>query len=222
MLETLPDDWLQALRDTIAQPFFAELTDTIERERREHTVYPAASDVFAALQHTSLGATRCVILGQDPYHGEGQAHGLSFSVQRGVKPPPSLRNIYKELQADLGLPTPEHGCLLAWARQGVLLLNTVLTVRDGQAHSHRKLGWERVTDAILQAVNGKRQRVVFLLWGRPAQKKRPLIDESRHTVLAAAHPSPLSARNGFFGCKPFSQVNAVLEEAGLATIDWSL
>jgi uracil-DNA glycosylase len=185
-------------------------------------IFPKGSEWFSALDLTPLDQVRVVILGQDPYHGPGQAHGLCFSVKRGVPPPPSLVNIYKELQSDLGIPRPRHGFLEHWAQQGVLLLNSVLTVEMAKAASHRGKGWERFTDAVIRLVNGKEQPVVFLLWGAYAQKKAAFVDTSRHLVLKAAHPSPLSAHNGFLGCRHFSQCNAFLESKGHPPIDWVL
>ena len=215
-------DWNPVLRGEFAKPYWQQLQRFVAGQRTRYTVFPAQADVFSALHLTSLADTRVVILGQDPYHGPQQAHGLCFSVRTGVAVPPSLANIYKELQSDLGLTTPRHGNLEAWARQGVLLLNTTLTVRAGQAASHQGQGWEIFTDEVLRTVNGKQQRVVFVLWGSAARKKKSLIDLSRHVVLESAHPSPLSAHNGFFGSRPFSRANAALIEAGLEPIDWSL
>jgi uracil-DNA glycosylase len=185
-------------------------------------IFPKGNEWFRALDLTPLDTVRVVILGQDPYHGPGQAHGLCFSVKPGVPPPPSLVNIYKELQSDLGIPRPRHGFLEHWAQQGVLLLNSVLTVEMAKAASHQGKGWERFTDAVIRLVNAKEQPVVFLLWGAYAQKKAAFVDTSRHLVLKAAHPSPLSAHNGFLGCRHFSQCNAFLESKGLTPIDWVL
>ena len=215
-------DWNPVLRGEFAKPYWQQLQRFVAGQRTRYTVFPAQADVFSALHLTSFADTRVVILGQDPYHGPQQAHGLCFSVRTGVAVPPSLANIYKELHSDLGLAIPRHGNLVAWARQGVLLLNTTLTVRAGQAASHQGQGWEIFTDAVLRTVNGKQQRVVFVLWGSAARKKKSLIDLSRHVVLESAHPSPLSAHNGFFGSRPFSRANAALIEAGLEPIDWSL
>ena len=197
---------------------------SVKAERAAGTlVYPPAADVFNAFKVTEFKQVKVVILGQDPYHGAGQAHGLSFSVQAGVAPPPSLVNIYKELADDIaGFQIPAHGCLQHWAEQGVLLLNTVLTVRAGQAHSHAALGWETFTDRVIAMLNQEREGLVFLLWGSHAQKKGAFIDRNRHCVLTAPHPSPLSAYRGFFGCKHFSQANAYLQQQGLAAIDWQV
>lgn len=210
------------LRGEFAKPYWQQLQQFVAAQRAQFTVFPPAADVFAALHLTTYADTRVVILGQDPYHGPRQAHGLCFSVRPGVAVPPSLANVYKELHTDLDIPVPRHGNLEAWARQGVLLLNTTLTVRAGQAASHQGHGWEIFTDQVLRAVNDKQRRVVFLLWGAAARKKKALIDTSRHVVLESAHPSPLSAHNGFFGSRPFSRTNAALVEAGLTPIDWLL
>lgn len=214
--------WQPVLGDQLREPYFQTLTEFLDRERREYTVYPAEADVFNAFTLTLFDAVKVVILGQDPYHDEGQAHGLAFSVRPGVTPPPSLRNIFKELQADIGCPKPANGNLEPWAEQGVLLLNTVLTVRAHKPHSHRGNGWERFTDAAIAAVGAKSEPIVFILWGAPAQKKIPLIDTRRHTILKAPHPSPLSAHSGFFGSRPFSAANAALIAAGREPIDWCL
>lgn len=210
------------LRGEFAKPYWPRLQVFVADERARYTVFPPEPQVFAALHLTAYADTRVVILGQDPYHGPRQAHGLCFSVHRDVPIPPSLANIYKELQADLGIAAPTHGNLESWARQGVLLLNTTLTVRAGQAASHHGHGWETFTDEVLRTVNAKPQRVVFLLWGSNARKKKSLIDSSRHVVIESAHPSPLSAHNGFFGSRPFSRTNNALIEAGLQPIDWSI
>jgi len=215
-------DWNPVPRGEFAKPYWPQLQQYVADERAQHVVYPPEQQVFAALHLTPYERTRVVILGQDPYHGPGQAHGLCFSVAPGVAVPPSLANIYKELHTDLSLPIPRHGHLTHWAQQGVLLLNTTLTVRGGQAASHHGKGWELFTDEVLRTVDRKPQRVVFLLWGANARKKRSLIDVSRHVIIESAHPSPLSAHNGFFGSRPFSRTNNALVEAGLAPIDWSL
>ena len=210
------------LRGEFDKPYWNELQRFVAGERARHTVFPAHDQVFAALHLTPYESTRVVLLGQDPYHGAQQAHGLCFSVQDGVSLPPSLVNIYAELRSDLGVDTPTHGNLEPWARQGVLLLNTCLTVRSGAAASHQGKGWETFTDEVLRTVDAKPHRVVFILWGAHARKKKALIDLSRHTVIESAHPSPLSAHNGFFGSKPFSRTNEALVGAGLAPIDWRL
>ena len=215
-------DWNPVLRGEFAKPYWQQLQRFVADQRAQFTVFPPAADVFAALHLTTYEDIRVVILGQDPYHGPNQAHGLCFSVRPGVAVPPSLANIYKELRTDLDISPPRHGNLSAWASQGVLLLNTTLTVRAGQAASHQSRGWEIFTDQVLRAVNDKQQRVVFLLWGAAARKKKALIDLTRHVVLESAHPSPLSAHNGFFGSRPFSRTNAALMSAGLVPIDWLL
>jgi uracil-DNA glycosylase len=223
MLPALPDSWMTVLSNESQKPYFKAMEHFIAEELTLGEVYPPAPDIFAALHHTPFEQVRVLVLGQDPYPGAGQAHGLCFSVQTGVKPPASLRNIFKELHDDLGHPIPKsNGSLVPWTKQGVLLLNTVLTVRAGKPLSHRKQGWETFTDAIIQAVGHKADRVVFLLWGAQAQAKKKLIDTERHCVVESAHPSPLSAQSGFFGSKPFSQVNGHLRAAGLPEIDWKI
>lgn len=219
----LSPEWLAQIGGEFDQPYMAELRAFLLAERAAgKRIFPPASEWFRALDLTPPDAVRVVILGQDPYHGPGQAHGLCFSVRPGVRVPPSLVNIYKELASDLGIPPARHGHLEAWARQGVLLLNTVLTVEMGQAASHKGRGWERFTDAVIAAVNALPQPVVFLLWGSHAQKKAAAVDRSRHHVLTAPHPSPLSAHTGFLGCRHFSQANAFLAAQGRGTIDWRL
>jgi uracil-DNA glycosylase len=215
-------DWNPVLRGEFEKPYWSSLQSFVAAERERHTVYPPHDDVFSALHLTSRADTRVVILGQDPYHGPKQAHGLCFSVRRGVPVPPSLANIYTELRHDLGIASPSHGNLESWACNGVLLLNATLTVRAGEANSHKGRGWETFTDEVLRAVNEKTTSVVFILWGTSARKKRPLIDTSRHVIIESAHPSPLSAHTGFFGSRPFSRANAALAEAGLEPVDWSL
>ena len=215
-------DWNPVLRSQFDEPYWKELQQFVATERQRHTVYPPHDEVFAALHRTPLAEVKAVIIGQDPYHGPRQAHGLCFSVRRGVAIPPSLRNIHKELHSDLGLPIPDHGSLERWADSGVLLLNATLTVRAGQAASHQQQGWERFTDEVIKAVSARRERVVFILWGRFARQKKSLIDTYVHSVIESAHPSPLSAANGFFGSRPFSRTNAALAEAGRAPVDWSL
>jgi uracil-DNA glycosylase len=219
----LHPSWREPLRDEFGEPYMSELRLFLVDERnRGKTIFPKPSEWFRALNLTPLDEVRVVILGQDPYHGQGQAHGLCFSVQPGVRPPPSLANIYKELETDLGIKPPRHGFLEHWAKQGVLLLNSVLTVEMGLAASHRQRGWERFTDRIIAELNGRSEPVVFLLWGRYAQQKASIVDETRHLLLRAAHPSPLSAHNGFFGCRHFSKCNAFLEAHGKAPIEWAL
>lgn len=215
-------DWNPHLRDQFDAPYWHELQTYVRGERAQHEVYPPHDEVFAALHLTSYADIKVVILGQDPYHGPGQAHGLCFSVRPGVPVPPSLTNIYTEMEADLGCARPAHGNLESWARQGVLLLNTTLTVRAHEAASHQRRGWERFTDQVLAVVNAKPERVVFILWGAAARKKAAAIDTSRHVVIESPHPSPLSAHRGFFGTRPFSRANAALTEAGRTPIDWCL
>lgn len=214
--------WRPILIEETEKPYFKTLRQFVAEERRQGVVYPPKEQEFAALHLTPFEKVSVLILGQDPYHGPNQAQGLCFSVRRGVPPPPSLQNIYKELRDDVGCVIPPHGDLTQWAEQGVLLLNAVLTVRAGQAASHGGKGWETFTDAVIQAVNAKTERVVFVLWGAYARKKAPLIDTSRHVIIQSAHPSPLSANNGFFGSRPFSKINAALREAGRPEINWQL
>jgi uracil-DNA glycosylase len=223
----LHPSWLEPLRDEFASPYMAALRQFLVAEKAAgKPIFPAGSEWFRALDLTPLEQVRVVILGQDPYHGEGQAHGLCFSVRRGVRTPPSLVNIYKEMEADLGIPPARHGFLEHWAEQGVLLLNAVLTVQMGNAASHQGRGWERFTDAVIRLVNARPEPVVFLLWGSHAQKKAAFVDSidkgGRHLVLKSPHPSPLSAYGGFFGSKPFSKINAFLESRGQKPIDWAL
>lgn len=215
-------DWNPLLRDQFDEPYWSDLMAFVDDERARYPVYPPRDEVFAALHHTPLQSTRAVILGQDPYHGAGQAHGLCFSVRRGVPKPPSVANIHRELHDDLGVEIPDHGNLEAWAASGVLLLNTTLTVRAGEAASHRGHGWERFTDRVIEVVSAQDRPVVFVLWGSAARQKRSMIDTSRHAIVESAHPSPLSAHRGFLGSRPFSKVNAALIERGAAPIDWTL
>lgn len=219
----LHPSWLEPLSGEFAQPYMAELKRFLLAEREAgKRIFPGGASWFRALDLTPLDEVRVVILGQDPYHGEGQAHGLCFSVPDGVRAPPSLVNIFKEMQSDLGIRPSAHGFLEHWARQGVLLLNSVLTVEMGQPASHRDRGWERFTDAIVRLVNERAEPVVFMLWGSYAQKKAAFVDQSKHLVLKAPHPSPLSAHSGFFGCRHFSKANAFLESHGRPPIDWAL
>ncbi|MGG1449706.1 uracil-DNA glycosylase [Bacillus licheniformis] len=222
MKQILNDSWWQQLKDEFDKPYYQELREMLKREYAEHTVYPEPNDIYNALHYTSYENVKVVILGQDPYHGPGQAHGLSFSVQPGVNPPPSLKNIFIELQNDIGADIPNHGSLVSWAKQGVLLLNTVLTVRRGQANSHKGKGWEQLTDSIIDVLNKRDKPVVFILWGRHAQMKKERFDTSKHFIIQSPHPSPFSARNGFFGSRPFSRANQYLEQIGDEPIDWSL
>jgi uracil-DNA glycosylase len=219
----LHPSWLDRIGGEFDQPYMAELKRFLVNEREDgKRIFPKGSEWFRALDLTPLDEVRVVILGQDPYHGAGQAHGLCFSVQPGVQRPPSLVNIYKELESDLGIKPARHGFLEHWAKQGVLLLNSVLTVEMGRAASHRDRGWERFTDAIIREINARPDPAVFMLWGSYAQKKGGFVDTSRHLVLKAPHPSPLSAHSGFFGCRHFSQANAFLDSRGLKPIDWAL
>lgn len=215
-------DWNPLLRGEFAKPYWHDLQQFVAAERAAHEVYPPADRVFAALHLTPLASVRVMILGQDPYHGPGQAHGLCFSVSPGIARPPSLVNICKELESDLGIDTGSSGSLEPWARQGVLLLNTTLTVRRGEAASHQRRGWETFTDEVLRVVDDKEDPVVFILWGSAARAKKKLIDVSRHVVIESAHPSPLSAHRGFIGSRPFSAANAALTTAGRDPVDWSL
>lgn len=214
--------WKAALADEFAQEYFAALKTFLVQEKANFRIYPRGSDIFSAYNLTPFDAVKVVILGQDPYHGDGQAHGLCFSVRRGIAHPPSLQNIFKELHEDQGCAVPPEGDLSHWAQQGVLLLNTVLTVRAGEAHSHKDQGWERFTDATIRTLSERREHLVFILWGRPAQAKASLIDASKHHIIRSPHPSPLSAYRGFFGSRPFSQANTYLLSTGQMPIDWCL
>jgi uracil-DNA glycosylase len=215
--------WKRQLADELSAPYMLKLRQFLKNELDAgKKIYPKPSEWFAAFDHTPFEKVKVVILGQDPYHGPGQAHGLCFSVRPGVKPPPSLMNIYKELKSDVGIQPPDHGYLVHWADQGVLLLNSVLTVREGQAASHQKKGWEEFTDRAIHLLNEKRENIVFVLWGAYAQKKAAFVDRTKHLVLESVHPSPLSASRGFFGTRPFSKINKYLESKGLEGIDWKL
>lgn len=216
----LGNDWDDILSKEFKSPYYLSLREFLKTEYSTRRIFPPMNDIFSAFKASSFENTRVVIIGQDPYHGEGQAHGLCFSVKKGIVPPPSLKNIYKELNNDLGLPTPDHGELCAWANQGVLMLNSVLTVREGLPTSHKDKGWEIFTDNVIKILNEKQTPIVFLLWGAYAQKKGQLITNPIHYKLCAAHPSPLSAYNGFFGCKHFSKTNEILKKHGLEPIDW--
>lgn len=216
------NDWLDALHEEFRKPYYAKLHKKVLEEYRTHVIFPPADDIFNAFHLTPLKNVKVVILGQDPYHNVGQAHGLCFSVKPDVEIPPSLVNIYKELHDDLGCSIPNHGYLTKWAEQGVLMLNTVLTVRAHQANSHHGIGWEEFTDAAIRAVNAQDRPIVYILWGRPAQAKKAMLDNPKHLILEAPHPSPLSAYRGFFGSKPFSQTNEFLKANGVKPIDWQI
>ncbi len=222
MKKIIHNSWQDVLEEEFQKPYYLELREFLKEEYRTQKIHPDMFHIFEALELTPYESVKVVILGQDPYHGINQAHGLSFSVQPGVAIPPSLRNIYKEMQSDLGIPPVNHGNLVAWAKQGVLLLNTVLTVREGQAYSHRGKGWERLTDAVIKKLNERQEPIVFILWGKPAQEKSAMIDTSRHAIIKSPHPSPLSASRGFFGSKPFSQTNELLSSWGETPINWQL
>jgi len=222
ILGAINNDWLEAIGGQFRMPYYSELYQFVKSEYSHYVTYPNVDDIFNAFHFTPLSKVKVVILGQDPYHNEGQAHGLCFSVKPEVEIPPSLINIYKELQDDLGCYIPNNGFLEKWAKQGVLLLNTVLTVRAHQANSHQGKGWELFTDAVIQAVNEQDRPIVFLLWGRPAQLKKPMLNNPKHLILQAPHPSPLSAYRGFFGSKPFSKTNDFLLQNGLEPIDWQI
>ena len=221
-MSAISNDWLEPLTPEFKKPYYKKLYDSVKAEYSSHTVYPPADDIFNAFDFTPLEQVKVVIIGQDPYHEPGQAHGLCFSVKPGIKTPPSLVNIYKELQDDLGCYVPNNGYLEKWARQGVLMLNNVLTVRAHAANSHKDLGWEQFTDAVIDILNQQDRPIVFLLWGSPAQRKCAKLNNSNHLILKAPHPSPLSAYRGFFGCKHFSQTNEYLTSKGLTPIDWQI
>lgn len=218
----IQNDWLEAIGDEFKKSYYKELYDFVKAEYSTTAVYPPSDDIFNALHLTALKDVKVLVLGQDPYHGANQAHGLSFSVLPGQKIPPSLRNIYQELHDDLGCYIPNNGCLEKWAKQGVLMLNTVLTVRAHKPNSHQGKGWEHFTDAIIEAVNKEERPIVYLLWGRPAQSKIPMLNNPKHLILKAPHPSPYSADRGFFGCRHFSQANEFLRANGQEPIDWQI
>mgnify|MGYP004444613197 FL=1 len=221
-MAAISNDWLAPLKPEFSKPYYAKLYKKVLEEYQTGRVFPPSDEIFSAFTLTPLHQVKVVILGQDPYHGEGQAHGLCFSVKPDVEIPPSLVNIYKELHDDLGCRIPNNGYLTKWAEQGVLLLNTVLTVRAHQANSHRGIGWEEFTDAAIRVLNEQDRPIVFILWGRPAQMKRSMLNNPKHLILEAPHPSPLSAFRGFFGSRPFSQTNAFLQANGLSPIDWQI
>ena len=216
------NDWDEILKDEFEKPYYKELRAFLKREYSTRRIYPEMNDIFNSLKCSSFKDTRVVIIGQDPYHGAGQAHGMCFSVKKGVEPPPSLKNIFKELESDVGFKIPDHGELTAWAKQGVLLLNTVLTVREGAPNSHKGKGWESFTDRVISELNKKDTPVVFLLWGANAKAKAKIIDNPRHVKLETVHPSPLSAYGGFFGCRHFSKTNEILIASGQKPIDWQI
>jgi uracil-DNA glycosylase len=222
MTAIIPAGWQPILQKETDESYFQLLLSFLEKERAQYTIFPPEAEVFTALHMTPYDQVRVVILGQDPYHDNNQAHGLAFSVRPGIKPPPSLMNIFRECKNDVGFQISNNGYLAPWAEQGVLLLNTVLTVRAHQANSHRAKGWETFTDRIIQAVSAKAQPVIFVLWGNPAQKKQVLIDTSNNHILTAPHPSPLSASRGFFGSRPFSKINTLLRSSGQPEIHWQL
>jgi len=222
MMPPIPSSWHRTLRNEIDAPYFRTLERTLDAEIARFTIYPHADEIFQAFEATPYRHVKVLILGQDPYHGPGQAHGLCFSVEKGVPPPPSLVNILKELHTDLDCPIPDHGCLDSWARNGVLLLNAVLTVRSRAAASHAGKGWEIFTDEVIRTVSAKPDHVVFILWGGHARTKKTLIDRNRHTIMESPHPSPLSAHQGFLGSRPFSRTNGALEAHGQPPIDWRL
>lgn len=221
-MEIFHNDWAEFLNPELKKPYYLELRKFLVDEYKTRQIFPDMYDIFNALHYTSYHDTKVVILGQDPYHGDGQAHGLSFSVKPGVKAPPSLVNIFKELKEDLGCEIPNNGCLKPWTQQGVLLLNTVLTVRAHQANSHRNMGWEKFTDRIIEILSECEKPIAFILWGAPARKKKKMITNPKHFIVESAHPSPLSAFNGFFGSRPFSKVNAFLEAVGEKPINWQI
>lgn len=222
LMELMPEDWREVLADEFKKDYFKKLEAFVAEQRASATVYPPEEQVFSAFAHTPYNDVRVLLFGQDPYHGAGQAHGLSFSVQPGITIPPSLRNMYKELQTDLGCKMPNNGYLVPWADQGVMMLNAVLTVREKEPNSHQKMGWEKFTDAVIKKVGQKDDRVVFVLWGGKAKAKAKYVNTDKHVVITSGHPSPLSAHNGFFGSKPYSKINEALTAAGKPAIDWQI
>lgn len=222
MIDIFANDWNEILKDELDKEYFKNILEAINTEYEKYTVYPPKEDIFNALRYTAYRDVKVLLLGQDPYHGAGQAHGLAFSVKDGIEPPPSLKNMFKELHSDLDIEIPQTGCLIPWAKQGVMLLNTVLTVREGQPNSHKNIGWTTFTDKIISLLNEREEPVIFLLWGANAKEKLPLITNKNHYVLSAPHPSPLSASKGFFGCRHFSKVNTILTRNKNNPICWSL
>ena len=221
LIKDLPDDWTELLVEEFSKPYFNDLSESFDRESKSYDIFPPPEQIFSAFHLTPFQSIKAIIIGQDPYHGFGQANGLCFSVSRGMKAPPSLKNIFRELNDDLGVPTPQHGDLSDWAKQGVFLLNAILSVRSGQPGSHRGLGWETFTNAVIKKISDNSTNIVFLLWGNFAQAKRDLIDSKKHFILEAAHPSPL-ARGAFFGCQHFSRCNNYLITKGIPIIDWKI
>ncbi|PSL45905.1 uracil-DNA glycosylase [Salsuginibacillus halophilus] len=221
-MKVLPNDWMSVIGEEFEKPYYQKLREQLKQEYQEQTIYPDMYDIFNALNYTSYQDVKVVILGQDPYHGFGQAHGLSFSVQHGIKPPPSLVNIFKEMSQDLGVEIPSHGNLTAWAKQGVLLLNTVLTVRAKTPGSHQGIGWEHLTNEVIRQIDAKPEPVVFILWGKQAQAKKALIQHDHHLIIESPHPSPFSAHRGFFGSRPFSRANQFLQQQNRTPITWEL
>nr|WP_322708727.1 uracil-DNA glycosylase [Nostoc sp. ChiSLP03a]MDZ8209841.1 uracil-DNA glycosylase [Nostoc sp. ChiSLP03a] len=217
-----PNDWQKVVAEEFKQTYFTKLQDFLVSERLSYTIYPAKEETFSAFELTPYDQVKVVLLGQDPYHNENQAHGLCFSVRPGIKPPPSLGNIFKELKQDIGFETPNNGYLVTWAKQGILMLNTVLSVRAGMANSHKNKGWETFTDVVISKISQKPAPVIFVLWGKDAQKKLKLIDTNKNIIIQSAHPSPLSAHNGFFGSKPFSAINSALISYGQSEINWQI
>jgi len=218
----IEDSWKELMKDEFNNEYFASLKEFLIKEKKQYTIFPKGSKIFEAFNRTPVSKVKVIIIGQDPYHGEGQAHGLCFSVQKGIKIPPSLRNIYKELQSDIGITPPIHGDLSKWSDNGILLINSILTVRANQASSHKKKGWEIFTDAVIRNISNQQNNCVFILWGNFAQQKKKFIDQTKHLIIESVHPSPLSAYGGFFGSKPFSKTNNWLVQKNIEPIDWSL